>query len=141
MNNLAIRATLMIPLLEAVIVGAWNQFAPRSFYDDFPTVNLNPPFSDHFAHDFGGALLGIGVVLLIAVVRPETHYVLPAAVTYSVFAVPHFFFHLFETTTTATGQMVLLTTANAVVAILGLLPIPLALLRDRRTQAPGVLVR
>src|SRR4051812_41732448 len=55
MNNLAIRLTLVIPFYEQLIVGGWNQIAPRSFYDNFPTVDLNPPFSDHLAHDFGGA--------------------------------------------------------------------------------------
>ncbi|GAB2995734.1 hypothetical protein LWP59_24815 [Amycolatopsis acidiphila] len=57
MNNLVIRLTLVIPFLDELIVGGWNQLAPRSCYDDFPTVDLNPPFSDHFAHDFGGATL------------------------------------------------------------------------------------
>lgn len=135
MNTLAIRATLTIPLLESLVVGGWNQLSPRSFYEHFPTVNLNPPFSEHFATDFGGALLGIGVVLLIAVVKPKTHYVIPAAVAYSVFTVPHFFFHLVETETDSLTQMVLLTTLNALVAVLGLLAIPLALLRDRRATA------
>ncbi|QRP48503.1 hypothetical protein [Amycolatopsis sp. FDAARGOS 1241] len=135
MYTLMIRIALAILLLEALIVGGWNQFAPQGFYDNVPTVNLNPPFSDHFAHDFGGALLGIGALLLIALIKPKTHYVVPAAVAYSVFAVPHFFFHLFETMTDSAGQLVLLTTANAVVGVLGLLPIPLALLRDRRFAA------
>ncbi|MFI5610171.1 hypothetical protein [Amycolatopsis sp. NPDC051903] len=139
MYTLAIRIAFAILLLEALIVGGWNQFAPQSFYDNFPTVNLNPPFSDHFAHDFGGALLGIGAVLLIALITPKTHYVVPAAVAYSVFAVPHFFFHLFETMTDSASQMVILTTANAVVGVLGLLPIPLALLRDRRLAARAAL--
>ena len=45
-----------LALLAAVmlIVGAWNQFWPESFYTDFPTVDLTPPFTEHFARDFGG---------------------------------------------------------------------------------------
>ncbi|MFC0540723.1 hypothetical protein [Kutzneria chonburiensis] len=128
-----LRILLLIPLGEELVVGGWNQFAPASFYDDFPTVDLNPPFSDHFAHDFGGATLGIALLLAIAFVKPRTHFVVPAALAYSMFAVPHFFYHLLNTEVASPGQQALLTIANAVVALLGLAPIPVALLRDRRT--------
>lgn len=138
--NTAIRLTLLIPFLEELIVGGWNQLLPRSFYDSFPTVDLNPPFSEHFAHDFGGASLGIALLLAIAMVKPKTHYVVPAALAYTLFAVPHFFFHLFNMAAASPGQMVFLTVGNAVVALLGLTPILLAVLRDRRVTAAGVQV-
>ncbi|GAB3893319.1 hypothetical protein GCM10029964_069900 [Kibdelosporangium lantanae] len=92
--TLTIRLILLLLFLDNVTVGAWNQFAPASFYANFPTVDLTPPFSEHYARDFGGASLGIAVVLLIAFVRPRKHYVVPAALAFTVFAVPHFFFHL-----------------------------------------------
>jgi hypothetical protein len=28
-------------------VGAWQYFAPRSFYTDIPTVAADPPFNQH----------------------------------------------------------------------------------------------
>jgi hypothetical protein len=130
--NTLLRILLLIPLGEEIVVGGWNQFAPRSFYDNFPTVDLNPPFSDHFAHDFGGATLGIAVLLAIAIVKPRTHFVVPAALAYSMFAVPHFFYHLLNMEMAGPGQQAFLTVANAFVALLGLAPIPVALLRDRR---------
>ncbi|HEY3481506.1 MAG TPA: hypothetical protein VGL02_21630 [Streptomyces sp.] len=135
MTNLAIRLALVIPFGEQLVVGGWNQLAPRSFYDDFPTVDLNPPFSDHFAHDFGSATLGIALVLAIALVKPKTHYVVPAALAYSMWSVPHFFFHLFNMEAASPGQQVFLTAGNAFVALIGLTPILLALLRDRRREA------
>jgi hypothetical protein len=48
-------------------------------------------------------------------------------------AVPHFFYHLLNTEVASPGQQAVLTIANAFVALLGLVPIPVALLRDRRT--------
>ncbi|MEU8632564.1 hypothetical protein AB0C38_10375 [Amycolatopsis sp. NPDC048633] len=132
MNNLAIRLTLVIPFYEQLIVGGWNQIAPRSFYDNFPTVDLNPPFSDHLSHDFGGATLGIALLLGIALVKPKTHYVVPAALAFSIWQVPHFFYHLFNTEPPTVAQTILLNVANAFVAILGLVPVLLAILRDRR---------
>jgi hypothetical protein len=64
---------------------------PESFYTNFPTVTLTPPFSEHYARDFGGATLGIAVVLGIALAAPRAAFTIPAAVAFSTFAVPHFF--------------------------------------------------
>ncbi|WP_211241270.1 SDR family oxidoreductase [Pseudonocardia spinosispora] len=138
MNNLAIRLTLAIPFLEEVLVGCWNQFAPHSFYDNFPTVNLNPPFSHHFAHDFGGATMGIALVLGIAMVTPRTHYVVPAALAFSTWAVPHFFYHLLNTFPPTLALTITLHTANAVVAVLGLTAVGMAVLRDRRATSSAM---
>ncbi|MCR6489590.1 hypothetical protein M8542_42925 [Amycolatopsis sp. OK19-0408] len=132
MNTLAIRLTLVLPFLEQLVVGAWNAFAPESFYEHFPTVDLNPPFSEHYAHDFGGATLGIALLLAIALVKPKTHFVVPAALAFSVWQVPHFCYHLLHTEPPTTGMTVFLHTANGVVALLGLAPVLLALRRDRR---------
>ncbi|MEW2505846.1 hypothetical protein AB0878_35805 [Amycolatopsis sp. NPDC047767] len=137
MNTLAIRAALVIPFLDELVIGGWNQLFPESFYTTFPTVDLNPPFSEHFARDFGGATLAIALMLGIALVKPKTHYVVPAAAAFSLFAVPHFFFHLFDTHPPVMWQAVVLTTANAVVAILGLAAILFAVLRDRRAATPA----
>lgn len=56
-----------------LVVGLWNQVLPRSFYDHFPTVALTPPYSGHFARDFGGATLGIvaalGLTLIVLGLR------------------------------------------------------------------------
>jgi hypothetical protein len=136
LNTLLIRLALVIPFAEEAVVGGWNQFAPQSFYDNFPTVSLNPPFSDHFAHDFGGATLGIALLLGIALIKPRAHYVVPAALAYSLFAVPHFFYHLLNMEMASAGQQVFLTVGNAVVALLGLTPILLVAISRRSGPAP-----
>ena len=77
--NVVIRTALAILFALELVVGAWNAFLPGSFYTDFPTVDLTPPFSEHYARDFGWATLGIALLLGIALARPRTHYVVPAA--------------------------------------------------------------
>ncbi|MGK5741251.1 hypothetical protein [Micromonospora sp. URMC 103] len=125
-----IRIALAILFLDELLVGFWNQAFPRSFYDNFPTVTLNPPFSEHYARDFGGATLGLAVVLGIALAVPRAAFTIPAAAAFSTFAIPHFFFHLTHLDHATVGEAVFLTTGNAVVALLGLLVIVLTLVRD-----------
>jgi hypothetical protein len=74
-------------------LGLWTALFPRSFYDNFPTVNLTPPFSEHFLRDFGGATLGIAVVLVAAIIWPQTKLVIVALAAYLAFAGPHLAFH------------------------------------------------
>ena len=130
--TIVIRIALAILFLNELIVGAWNQFFPRSFYDTFPTVDLTPPFSEHYARDFGGATLGIAVLLGIALVTAKTSWILPATIAYTVFAVPHFVFHAAHLGHATPGEAAFLLIGNAVVALLGLITLALTLLRDRR---------
>ncbi|RAO37646.1 hypothetical protein PSN13_01641 [Micromonospora saelicesensis] len=126
-----IRIALVILFLDNFVVGAWNAIWPASFYANFPTVDLTPPFSEHYARDFGTASLAIALLLGIAAVKPKAHFVIPAAAAYSVFALPHFFYHLTNMQGATVGEAILLTTANAAVALIGLVIILLTALRDR----------
>lgn len=132
--TITIRIALAILFLNELVVGVWNAVAPESFYTSFPTVDLTPPFSEHYARDFGGATLGIALLLGIALVTSRTHFVVPAALAYSLFAVPHFFFHLAHLDHATSGQAIFLTTANAIVAFLGLGIVVLAVIRERRSR-------
>ncbi|WP_417216080.1 hypothetical protein [Arthrobacter sp.] len=127
-----IRCGLAILFLDELVVGAWNAISPATFYRYFPTVDLTPPFSEHYARDFGGATLGIALLLGIALVRPRTHFVIPAALAYSVFAVPHFFYHAAHLEGSTHGDAMALTTANAAVALLGLAVVVVAMVHRRR---------
>lgn len=134
-----IRIGLALLLLDELIVGGWNALDPESFYHNFPTIDLTPPFSEHYARDFGEATLGTAVLILIALIRPRTHFVIPAMLAYSIFSVPHFFFHLTHMQMATTGQATFLTTANAAVSLLGIAVILAAVARDRaarRAAAP-----
>ncbi|MBM0205175.1 hypothetical protein JNW90_20565 [Micromonospora sp. STR1s_5] len=133
-----IRIALAILFLDNFVVGAWNAIWPASFYANFPTVDLTPPFSEHYARDFGTASLAIALLLGIAAVKPKAHFVIPAAAAYSVFALPHFFYHLTNMQGATVGEAILLTTANAAVALIGLVIILLTALRDRSAARRGL---
>ncbi|QAY58583.1 hypothetical protein ET475_00225 [Microbacterium protaetiae] len=130
--TVVIRIGLAILFLDELVVGAWNAISPETFYRYFPTVDLTPPFSEHYARDFGGASLGIALLLGIAFFVPKAHFVIPAALAYSIFSVPHFFFHLAHLEGTTGGEAIALTAANAIVALIGVAVIVLTILRDRR---------
>ncbi|MGC4758905.1 hypothetical protein [Micromonospora trifolii] len=136
--NAIIRIALAILFLDNVVVGAWNAIWPASFYENFPTVDLTPPFSEHYARDFGTASLAIALLLGIAAVKPKAHFVIPAAAAYSVFALPHFFYHLTNMQGASVGEAILLTTANAAVALIGLVIILLTAVRDRSAARRGL---
>ncbi|MEV6285827.1 hypothetical protein [Kribbella sp. NPDC051770] len=129
--TLAIRLLVALLFLEALVVGVWNTLAPRSFYTDFPTVDINPPFSEHFSRDLGAVMLGLAIVLGFALVRPVAHHLIPAALAYTAFAIPHFFFHVTNMENATVGQAILLTSGNALFAVLGLLVLLLTAIRDR----------
>lgn len=133
--TLLIRLSLLILFLVEVVVGFWNQVFPASCYAHFPTVDLTPPYSEHYARDFGGASLGIALLLLIALIRPRAAFVIPAAAAYTVFAIPHFLFHLTHTHGATTLEVVALTAANTVVMLLGLGAIGLTVARDRPSES------
>ncbi len=62
---LAIRLVALAGGLLMVGVGAWAMVDPRSFFD---VVATYPPFNEHLLHDIGAFNLGLGAVLLLALV-------------------------------------------------------------------------
>jgi hypothetical protein len=129
-----VRIGVAILALNELVVGAWNQFAPESFYLNFPTVDLTPPFSEHYARDFGGATLGIATLLVIAAISPRPVIVGMAALAYSVFALPHFVFHATHLEAASSEQAAFLTIANGAVAAIGVLLCVWAVVRMRRER-------
>jgi hypothetical protein len=77
-----------------VVLGLWTLLFPASFYADVPTVDATPPFSEHLFRDFGGATLGLAVVLVAAAVWLERRLVAVALLAYLAFSVPHLLFHV-----------------------------------------------
>lgn len=132
--TILIRIALGILFLTELVVGFWNAVFPESFFYHFPTVDLTPPFSEHYARDFGGATLGIALLLGVALVSARAEFVIPAALSYSVFSIPHFFFHLEHLQGVPTAEAIALTTANAAVALLSLAVVVLTAIRGRRDR-------
>lgn len=77
-----------------LVLGTWTLLFPASFYSDVPTVDLNPPFSEHPFRDFGGATLGLALVLAAAAVWLEKRLVVVALLAYLAFSAPHLLFHV-----------------------------------------------
>ena len=122
-----------LALLAAVefVLGLWTLLFPASFYTGVPTVDLTPPFSEHLFRDFGGATLGLAVVLTAAAVWTERRLVVVALLAYLAFSAPHLVFHLGHLDG-ASGSA-----ATALVVVLaGSVMLPLALLRVALRRRP-----
>lgn len=89
-----LRPGLALLAATEVVLGLWTLLFPASFYADVPTVDATPPFSEHLFRDFGGATLGLAVVLTAAAVWPERRLVATAVLAYLAFSAPHLVFHL-----------------------------------------------
>ncbi|TWD83909.1 hypothetical protein FB561_5078 [Kribbella amoyensis] len=88
-----VRAGLITLAAIQVVLGLWTALFPASFYNDVPTVDWTPPYSEHLFRDFGGATLGIAVVVIAAAVWFELRIVVLALVAYLLFSAPHLVFH------------------------------------------------
>ncbi len=136
------RVALALLAAAELLVGVWNQFWPDGFYAHFPTVSLDPEYSEHYARDFGGATLGIAVVLVAALIHPTGALTTTAGGAYTVFAIPHLVFHVTHLHHAGPADVAFLIGANGSFALLGLLVIALGVLRmgrdRRRLRAPAV---
>lgn len=93
-TNRTIRAGLIVLAGVELVLGVWTLLFPASFYRDVPTVDLTPPYSEHLFRDFGGATLGLALVLAAAALWMERRLVVVALLAYLAFAAPHLVFHL-----------------------------------------------
>ena len=119
----ALRPGLALLAAVETVLGLWTLLFPASFYADVPTVGLTPLFSEHPFRDFGGATLGLAVVLTAAAIWTERRLVVVALLAYLAFSAPHLAFHLEH----LHGADVPAATA-LVVVLTGSVALPLALL-------------
>jgi hypothetical protein len=100
------RAWLRIGLLFVAATplagGLWALLFPRAFYDDFPLpggdwVSTLGPYNEHLVRDYGALNLAMAVMLLAAGVLLERRLAQVALITWLVFEVPHFVFHVGQT--------------------------------------------
>lgn len=93
MNALVRPGLALLAALE-LILGSWTLLSPAGFYAEVPTVDLTPPYSEHLLRDFGGATLGLALVLAAAAVWLERRLVAVSLTAYLAFSAPHLAFHL-----------------------------------------------
>lgn len=89
-----VRVGLVYLCSYQVVVGLWQYAFPRSFYDDLPTVDNDPPFNEHLMRDVGGLGLALAAVIVIAAVVLEYRLVCAALAGNAVYAVTHLMFHV-----------------------------------------------
>jgi hypothetical protein len=84
--------------LVSLQIGAWAQFAPRSFYDSYPGlghawVSIDGPFNEHLVRDVGGLNLALAVVLIIAAINGSRPLMVASSLAFLVYGVPHVVYH------------------------------------------------
>jgi hypothetical protein len=88
-----LRIGLVVLAANELALGLWTALFPESFYNNVPTVDLTPPFSEHLFRDFGGATLGIAMVLIASAIWLERQLVIVSLIAYLAFSAPHLAFH------------------------------------------------
>ena len=93
------RVALGYLVLVSLQIGAWAQFAPRSFYDDFPGlgrawVSVDGPYSEHLVRDVGGLYLALTVLLVASIITLSRALVITASAAVLISGVPHLVYHL-----------------------------------------------
>ena len=88
-----LRAGLALLAVIEAVQGFWMYFAPRSFYDDMPTVSADPPFNQHLMTDIGGLGLAMAVLMGAAAVLMDRTLTRVALAAYLVYSVSHLLFH------------------------------------------------
>ena len=115
-----LRAGLTVLALITLIVGAWQYFAPRSFYTGVPTVAADPPFNEHLMTDVGGLGLALAVVLGAAAVTMDRLLVRVALAAYLVYSVSHLLFHVTHLTGLSAGGTAFLVTSLTLLPVFAL---------------------
>ncbi len=121
-------------------IGTWQQFAPASFYADFPGfgrhwVSPDGPYNEHLLRDVGQGNLAVGTVALVALLAGGVWLARAVGLAAVVVNVPHQIYH-------QANLSVLPTTADQVLqsvtlAAVSLAAIALVILTFRLPAAPA----
>lgn len=98
--------------LVSLQIGVWAQFAPRSFYDDFPGlgrawVAIDGPYNEHLVRDVGGLNLALAAVLIVAMVTLSRPVIIAASIASLLYGVPHLVYHIAHADSLATSDAVI----------------------------------
>ncbi len=98
--------------LVSLQIGVWAQFAPRSFYDDFPGlgrawVAVDGPYNEHLVRDVGGLNLALAAVLIVAMVTLSRPVIIAASIASLLYGVPHLVYHIANHDGLATSDVVI----------------------------------
>ena len=108
-TRLTARVLLFSLAISSAYVAVWIRFAPRGFYDSFPTgpgdwVSGLPPYNEHLERDYGAAGLGLATLAALAAVWMDRRLVQAAAISFLVASLPHLAYHLTTTGSYSTAD-------------------------------------
>jgi hypothetical protein len=109
MKPIVARLILGYLALNALLLGFWAQFAPRSFFDDFPGfgrvwVSVDGPFNEHLVRDIGGLNLALAALLIAAAWLLRRELVIVATVASLLYGAPHLIYHIAHRNILGTGD-------------------------------------
>jgi hypothetical protein len=139
--RLAITLLLAWFAFFGLVAGGWQQFAPESFYADFPGlghhwVSPDGPYNEHLLRDVGQGNLAFGTVALVALLTGGIWLARATGLAAVVAGVPHQIYHQHNVHVlpTTTDEVLQTVTLSAVTAS----AIALAVLAFRaRPEQPG----
>ena len=142
--RLAIKLLLAWFAFFGLAIGAWQQFAPESFYTNFPGpghhwVSPDGPYNEHLLRDVGQGNLAVGTVALVALLTGGIWLVRATGLAAVIANVPHQIYH--QTTVdilpTTTDQVLQSLTLGAVsVAAIALCVLAFSTRPDRFDRRP-----
>jgi hypothetical protein len=96
--RLAVKVLLAWFAFFGLAAGLWQQFAPRSFYDDFPGagrhwVSPDGPYNEHLIRDVGQGNIAFGVVALLALLSGSIWLARATGLAAVLANVPHQIYH------------------------------------------------
>lgn len=97
-----IRIALGYLSIVSIEIGVWALLAPRSFYDGFPGlgrtwVSIDGPYNEHLVRDVGALNLALTILFVSAAVSLSRQVIFIAAAAAMAWGLPHFLYHLFNT--------------------------------------------
>jgi hypothetical protein len=136
--RLAVRLLLAWFAFFGLTIGSWQQFAPQSFYSDFPGfgrhwVSPDGPYNEHLLRDVGQGNMAVGTVALVALLTGGVWLARATGLAALVANAPHQLYHqthldLLPTATDRVLQTATLTVVTGTAAALAVLafrlPVP-----------------
>lgn len=143
--RLAVKVLLAWFALFGLTIGGWQQFAPRSFFADFPGfgrhwVSPDGPYNEHLLRDVGQGNLAVGTVALVAVLTGGVWLARATGLAAVVVNAPHQLYHQthLHVLPTASDQVLQTLTLTAVTAAAIALTVLAFRLPVRRSEADAV---
>jgi hypothetical protein len=135
-----LRVGLLIVAATPLAGVLWALLFPRAFYEDFPLpgsgwVSTLGPYNEHLVRDYGALNLALAVLLVATAVLLERRLVQVALLSWMVFEVPHFVFHVGQTHHFSPGSNL---SQLGGLALLIVLPLVLLLLLPRGVAGPDL---